>query len=232
MSNLRTITVAYVTHESTFISRQPVAVHRPCEQPVSVAADACFWIRWLHGCESSIGIGERTAVRGRGIRGFTSPARQRGRYGRQTLGPESRVEPDVRVVRPVAAVAGHQLLLAQIRRDDDRLLPGLRPLQHVADLAFEVQAVVEDDLRVAEFANVAGRSRVAVRVDPRPHQALHADAVPTDLFDGIRDQARRADDRQLAVGIRRRGRAAEHRSRDQQAEEAKGICGFHVCSLI
>src|SRR5690606_41799470 len=114
--------------------------------------------------------------------------------GVNAASPEGDVEPDVRVGVGLAG-RGEQLVGGQgLGEGADGAAALGEAGEQLAHFAFEVVAVVEDDLGALEFDDVGGGGLVEVRIDAGAHERLGRHAVAADLAHEVVDHAGGADD--------------------------------------
>ena len=111
---------------------------------------------------------------------------------RRRLAPQRHIEPDVRIAR--AVLVGQHFVRGDLLGDGDGRLAAAHPLEQLGQLAFQVQAGIEDDVGPVELADVGRRRLVEMRIDALAHQRRHRDVLAADVRREVRHHARRADD--------------------------------------
>jgi len=134
------------------------------------------------------------------------------------------VEPDVRVeVEGEVGVFDQLRLVERVGHRNRRDAQRVHLLEHLVELAFKIEPVVEDHVRAREQPDVARAGHEQVRVDARPHQAVELESILDprgEHLDQVGDLRRGRDDpeRLLCVGRRSGGdQEREHRQGDQAA---------------
>jgi hypothetical protein len=107
----------------------------------------------------------------------------------------------MRVVLPLELRRLAQQVVRNRLRHLQRLDPARHLHEHVRHATLEVQPVIEDHVRAAEFREVPLRRFVQVRVHARPHQSRHDDMTAAHHRRNVRDHPdrRRHLDRAVAA---------------------------------